>query len=94
MNERLRALREDKDWTQQQLADMLFINRRTYSAYENGINAVSADTLARIAELFGTSVDYIMGLTDERKLYPPKKDKAVMYKEPAKPSRKKQKVNI
>lgn len=32
--QRIRDLREDKDLTQQQIADMLFINRRTYAAYE------------------------------------------------------------
>ena len=33
---RIRNLREDRDWTQQKVADLLFINRRTYSTYETG----------------------------------------------------------
>ena len=37
--DKMRELREDRDWTQQRVADLLFINRRTYSAYENGVNA-------------------------------------------------------
>ena len=42
---RIRNLREDNDLTQQQIADMLYINRRTYAAYENGINSMTPETL-------------------------------------------------
>ncbi len=61
---RLRDLREDKDWTQQEIADMLFINRRTYSAYENGINSMTPETLIKIAKIHNVSVDYLLELTD------------------------------
>jgi len=71
--ERIRALREDKDWSQQKIADMLHINRRTYSAYENGVNAVPLDILENLANLHQTSTDYLLGLTDVRKPYPRKK---------------------
>ena len=71
--ERIRALREDRDWTQQNLADMLHINRRTYSAYENSVNAVPLDILVEIARIYRTSTDYLLGLTDEMKPYPPSK---------------------
>lgn len=71
--ERLKELREDRDLTQQQVADLLFINRRTYSAYENGTNSMSPPILIKLANIFNTSVDYIVGLTDERKPYPHKK---------------------
>ena len=73
MKERIRALREDKDWTQEKVAEMLHINRRTYSAYENGVNAVPLDILAALADLHHTSTDYLLGLTDERRPYPRKK---------------------
>lgn len=62
--ERIRNLREDNDWTQQKIADMLFINRRTYAAYENGINSMTPETLCKLADIYGTSVDYILGRTD------------------------------
>ncbi|MBQ2974792.1 MAG: helix-turn-helix transcriptional regulator [Clostridia bacterium] len=68
--ERIRNLREDKDWTQQKIADMLFINRRTYAAYENGINSMTPETLAKIADIYGTSVDYLLGRTDIFEPYP------------------------
>lgn len=61
---RLRDLREDKDWTQQQIADLLFINRRTYSAYENGVNSMTPETLIKLAQIHNVSVDYILELTD------------------------------
>ena len=67
---RIRALREDKDWSQQKIADMLHINRRTYSAYENGVNAMSPETLAALAAIHSTSIDYLLGITDQATPYP------------------------
>ncbi len=67
---RIRDLREDKDWTQQEIADMLFINRRTYAAYENGINSMTPETLIKLAKIHNVSVDYLLNLTDEKKPYP------------------------
>lgn len=67
---RIRNLREDNDWTQQQIADMLFINRRTYAAYENGINSMTPETLTKIADIYGTSVDFLLGRTDIFEPYP------------------------
>lgn len=66
---RIRNLREDKDMTQQQIADLLFINRRTYSAYENGVNSMSPEILIKLAKIHHTSVDYLLGLTDNPKPY-------------------------
>lgn len=70
---RIRSLREDRDWTQQRVADMLFINRRTYSAYENGVNAMSPEILVQLAQIYETSVDYLLGLTDRKEPYPAKR---------------------
>ncbi len=70
---RIRDLREDNDWTQQQIADMLFINRRTYAAYENGVNSMTPETLCKIANIYNTSVDYLLNRTDEVEPYPRKK---------------------
>ncbi|MBE6748575.1 MAG: helix-turn-helix transcriptional regulator [Ruminococcaceae bacterium] len=69
---RIRDLREDNDLTQQNLADELHINRRTYSAYENGINSMTPETLIKIAKFYNVSVDYLLGLTDIDKPYPNK----------------------
>lgn len=67
---RIRDLREDHDWTQQQVADMLFINRRTYAAYENGVNSMTPETLIKIANIYETSIDYLLNQTDNMKRYP------------------------
>lgn len=72
--ERIRNLREDKDLTQQQVANMLFVNRRTYAAYENGINSMTPETLVKLAKIHNVSVDYLLGLTDNPKPYPNKND--------------------
>ena len=68
--DRIRALREDSDKTQQDMADLLHINRRTYAAYENGVNAVPLDILIKLTEVYHTSADYLLGLTDETRPYP------------------------
>ena len=65
--ERIRNLREDSDMTQQQMADRLFLNRRTYSSYENGVRGIPVEVLGNIADIFGTSADYLMGRTDGKK---------------------------
>lgn len=69
-HQRIRNLREDNDLTRQQIADMLYINRRTYAAYENGINSMTSETLCKIADIYHTSVDWLLGRTDEFEPYP------------------------
>lgn len=71
--ERIRNLREDSDFKQQQIADKLFINRRTYSSYENGVRNMPIEILSLIADIFNTSTDYLIGRTDVKKPYPPSK---------------------
>lgn len=73
MYERIRNLREDMDLTQQNMADKLFINRRTYSSYELGVRGIPIEILSRIADIFNTSTDYLIGRTDTKKPYPKKK---------------------
>ena len=53
---RIRNLREDNDLTQQQIADMLYINRRTYAAYEYGIISMTPETLCLIAGICNKGV--------------------------------------
>ena len=73
MHENLRALREDHDLSQKEMAGILKIHQTTYSDYELGKLNIPTDTLVRLADYFGTSVDYLLGLTDEKKAYPRKK---------------------
>ena len=67
--ERIRNLREDNDLTQQQMADKLFINRRTYSSYETGVRGIPTEILCAIADIFETSTDYLLGRTNTKKPY-------------------------
>jgi len=58
--------------TQTQVAQYLSCSQRVYSNYERGDVDVPTYTLAKLAALFGTSVDYLLGLTDEKAPYPRK----------------------
>ena len=66
---RVRDLREDNDYTQNQIADILKIHQTTYSDYEIGNLNIPVDVLIKLAKLYNTSTDYILGLTDEMKPY-------------------------
>ncbi len=70
---RLKAIREDRDITQKTLSEYLNIRQNTYSQYENGQRQLPIDVLIKLAEYFGTSTDYILGLTDNPERYPPPK---------------------
>ena len=59
--ERLRALREDSDLTQREIAAMLNISQNTYSQYETGVIELTASTLIKLADFYGVSVDYLLG---------------------------------
>lgn len=66
---RIRDLREDRDLTQKQVAEYLQMQRTQYRRYENGYRDVPTDILIRLAKLYGTSTDYILGLTNNPKPY-------------------------
>ncbi|HWQ72678.1 MAG TPA: helix-turn-helix transcriptional regulator [Desulfitobacteriaceae bacterium] len=69
MYQRLRDLREDRDLKQQTLADLLNISQTTYSRYESGTLDIPSVSLIKLAKFYGTSIDYLLGLTDNRKPY-------------------------
>ena len=64
---RLRDLREDRDMSQQQVADYLGMKQPQYNRYERGLRDVPTDVLIRLAKLYKTSTDYILGLTNNSK---------------------------
>lgn len=72
MYHRIRDLREDKDLTQTQIAEYLNCSQRIYSNYERGDVDIPTQILIKLAKLHDTSVDYLLGITDERKPYPRK----------------------
>lgn len=73
MYQRIRDLREDHDWSQWQLAKLLNCAQQTYSGYELGQHDIPTEVLIDLAKIYNTSVDYLLGLTDEKKPYPRKK---------------------
>lgn len=66
---RLRDLREDKDMKQKELAEYLQIHQTTYSDYELGKLNIPVPVLHALADYYETSVDYLLGLTSEKKPY-------------------------
>lgn len=69
---RLRDLREDNDLTQTNIAKLLNIKQNTYSQYESGVRQIPIDTIVKLCKFYNTSVDYIIGLTNEKRPYPRK----------------------
>ncbi len=72
MYERIRNLREDKDMTQTEMADILQCSQRIYSNYERGDVDIPTRILIKLSAYHGVSVDYLLGLTDVKKAYPKK----------------------
>ena len=72
MYQHIRALREDRDLKQREVAAYLHVSQNTYSQYENGVIALTAEVLIALAAYYQTSVDYLLDLTDERTPYPSK----------------------
>ena len=62
---RIRDLREDHDLTQRQLAAQLQMTQTQYFRYEQGYRDIPSDILIRLADLYQTSTDYILGRTDD-----------------------------
>ncbi len=72
--ERIRNLREDRDLKQKDMAELLLIGQTTYSDYELGKLNIPIPVLVQLAKYYGTSLDYLVGLTDVEKPYPKKKE--------------------
>jgi len=70
---RIRDLREDNDLTQQQVAAYLLCDQSLYSKYERGERALPLELACKLAAYYGTSVDYLVGLTDKPNPYPANK---------------------
>ena len=70
MKNRIRDLREDNELTQEYMGRILNVSQRTYSRYENDERAIPIEILSKLADFYGTSVDYIIERTDQKKPYP------------------------
>lgn len=73
MQQRLRDLREDRDLTQREMAEILSVAQTTYSDYENDKINIPIETLKKLAYFFDTSIDYLLKVTDNPAPYERKK---------------------
>lgn len=67
MYRRIRDLREDRDMNQTQIAQMLGMSQTGYSKYETGENDIPTAVLIRLARFYDTSIDYLLGETNNPK---------------------------
>ena len=66
MYKRIRDLREDRDLTQKEMAEILHCSQRVYSNYEKGERDIHTAILIALAQFHNTSTDYILGLTNKK----------------------------
>ena len=69
MYPRIRDLREDRDLNQTQAASMLGMSQTGYSKYETGENDIPTTILIKLARFYNTSIDYLLGETNQKKRY-------------------------
>lgn len=69
MQNRIRDLREDHDYTQQQVADALGITQRKYSYLETGTQQWTDELLVKLSHFYGVSIDYLLMETDRPERY-------------------------
>ena len=70
---RIRDIRIDRGLTQEDVAKILHVSQNTYSQYEIGTTRYPLDAVVTLAEFYGVSMDYLVGLTDELEPYPRKR---------------------
>ena len=66
MYKRIIDLREDNDLTQKEMAKILNCSQQVYSNYELGQRDIPTEILIKLSKFYNISVDYILGLTDEK----------------------------
>ena len=66
MYKRIRELREDHDLTQKKVGEILNMSQTGYSKYETETNDIPTSILIKLAIYYDTSVDYILGLTNDK----------------------------
>ena len=69
MYPRLRDLREDKDLSQKELANIIGMSQTGYSKYETGENDIPTIILIKLSRFYGVSIDYLLGETSEKPRY-------------------------
>lgn len=70
MYKRIRDMREDHDMSQKEIAKILGMSQTGYSKYETGENDLPTLILIKLARIYNTSIDYLLGETNETRRYP------------------------
>ncbi len=63
---RVKQLREEHNWTQEYLGNLLNVKKAAISKYETGRAALTDDTICRLVQIFQVSADYLLGISDKR----------------------------
>ena len=71
-NERIREIREEFSYTQQQIANLLNVGQRTYCDYESGKTRIPVDSIIILARHYNVSMDYITGVSNKKGCFPDK----------------------
>ena len=66
--QRIQDLRIDSELSQKKIGEILHISQRSYSHYETGSRNIPIEMLIRLANYYDTSIDYLVGRTDRKKM--------------------------
>lgn len=64
--QRIQDLRIDSDLSQKKIGEILHISQRSYSHYETGSRNIPIEMLIRLADYYDTTIDYMVGRTDNK----------------------------
>ena len=68
--ERISELREDHDYKQKEIADVINVAQTTYSDYERGIVRIPMEYLIRLAEFYNVDMNYLCGVSNVKRPFP------------------------
>lgn len=77
--EKLKSERKNKGWSQEELAEMLFVSRQSVSKWETGQNYPSIDIIIKVSDLFGLTIDELLRSDEELKQKVIKDSKKLAY---------------
>ena len=63
-----RAIREDRDIKQKDIAKVLNVSQNTYSQYETGVISLTAEVLIKLSDFYGVSIDFLLDRTNNPKI--------------------------
>ena len=69
MGNNIAKLRKQRGWTQDEFGERIGVTKSAVSLYESGRRAINSETLSKMAEVFGVSVDTILGGVDDAELF-------------------------